>query len=365
MLRSIVRRSIVSLAANTVSHVETQSLCERSIVAIQGAATLFSRIILKDCRRCDQVKAMLQIGETNQRARYAWRQVGQAFPYLAEDLAQHIAGFLDLELCREDGIDHCRAASDEALRRQEDREEARRRQSWRARWRLERRLGTRYLKEGKAQRHDGIMERPDGTHTGDLSEQVGLVASAWKDILEKHKESEPDVEDFFKDFAPNMARSSWRLEPLTDADVTAAIRAQKPTADGFGDRQANELDIAFQWRPSLVTGLRYIDDGAETSDEADHGLPEPLCNTYTALADKPGETRKIPLAKRPLTVTARLFRGWEATRKDAVVERKERWLHPSIYGGRRGKRAMIHTDGVRSSEKRTRSAYRARRVGRF
>ena len=35
--------------------------------------------------------------------------------------------------------------------------------------------------------------------------------------------------------------------------VIQAVRAQKETADGLGDSQANEVGVAMQWRPALAT----------------------------------------------------------------------------------------------------------------
>ena len=119
--------------------------------------------------------------------------------------------------------------------------------------------------------------------------------------------------------------------------VIQAVRAQKETADGLGDWQASELDIAMQWRPALATGLRIIYDGAEAFGDDERGVPAQHCTSYTARGDKPGETRTLPLAKRPLTGTERLFRTWESTRTDAVMQWHEEWLHDGVCGGRKGR----------------------------
>ena len=298
----------------------------------EQAATARTRAMLRDVRRCEDLKALLARQDVGERARRVWAQVGQSWHSLSPETQQVIHPFLQLPLCNWEGVEYCRQRFDQALQEEQAWAKAKREQHWRADWRLNGRNGTRFLKEGPRPRNDGLMERKDGSMTADTAEQLELVYTEWEPILTKHRYGEPSIDEFFAIFGPFMRSAPMNLNDLTAEDVEKGIAAQKSgTANGLTDWQAEELEVVIAWHPATAHGLAAMYNFAEAPGG---DWPDPVVETYTSLADKPGETRRTPGVKRPLTVTERLYRIWGACRKQLLMLWQESWCHDGVFGGR-------------------------------
>ena len=176
-----------------------------------------------------------------------------------------------------------------------------------------------------------VLQRDDGTITGDVVEMDTLIRKAWLPIFAKHDGEKgaplPDADRFFKRYGGYIECFPQHLQPISLDEVRRVI--QRLDSDGAGGMDG--------WLPKELKLLpdRILELMLCLFDEIeDSGIwPAELCWAGISLIPK-GEGGN-PLDLRPITVTSCIYRVWAAARMAQCHLWQDKWIQPGQHGSRK------------------------------
>lgn len=180
-----------------------------------------------------------------------------------------------------------------------------------------------------------LLQRPDGTHTGNIKEMDGMLHAAWDPIMRRFAERpEPDPALFMQHYGHLLNHHPMAVRPLTGQRLHAQLQrtsAHKATGpDGWSVGAMRRLPI-----PTLELLAELLNAVERTGC-----WPAMLAAGYVSLIPK-GEGMQAT-NMRPLSVLPVIYRLWASLRLQEVMVWQETWLHPQAFGFRTGRSA---TDG--------------------
>jgi len=185
-----------------------------------------------------------------------------------------------------------------------------------------------------------VIERPDGTMTGNVEEAHRLVLGAWRKYLQRYLPGSGEVPTDFVDFyhrygmyIPTASRQAdWG--PITIEKVDAGIARMKEDSQGGVDgcTVAEFKSMPMPARCRVVQILNVVEEKGV--------WPMATIRALISMLDK-GAGRK-PLKLRPISVTALLYRLWAGIRSREWADWLETLdLPEGIFGGRKGRSAIV------------------------
>ena len=172
-----------------------------------------------------------------------------------------------------------------------------------------------------------LMERPDGTLTGNIMEMDGLAHAAWDPIICRYVNTpEPDVDKFMATYSHLVPNVPMQVEPISSVTLRHGLQhVAVDTAtgtDGWSVAHLRRLPTCIL--ESLAKFLNLVEECGQ--------WPSALAKGYISLIPK-GEGMQ-PTSMRPLSVLSNVYRIWAGIRLEDVMKWQESWIHPYAYGFR-------------------------------
>jgi len=185
-----------------------------------------------------------------------------------------------------------------------------------------------------------VVEKQDGTMTGNVSEAHQLIFEAWGKYLQRYLpgrgEVPPDFVDFYLEYGVYVTKANHQADwgRITVEKVDEGISRMKDGSqsgvDGCTVAEFKAMPIRTR---SRVADILNIVEGTGQ-------WPDATIRALISMLDK-GAGRK-PLKLRPISVTALLYRLWAGIRSREWAEWLETLdLPEGIFGGRKGRSAIV------------------------
>eukprot|EP00973_Karenia_brevis_P079296 11003709-Karenia_brevis.AAC.1 len=172
-----------------------------------------------------------------------------------------------------------------------------------------------------------VLQKPDGSYTGNSSEMDKLLLDAWLPIFCKWNQmKEPDWNAFEERFTQHIVEHPLNVSRINGMELQQVLQRMSgsPGLDGWRVSELKALPIFF---------LNLLADFLDTVERTGQ-WPKALLVAGTSLIDK-GLGPK-PADLRPITVMSCVYRLWAARRLKDLRTWQESWIPLGLHGFRAG-----------------------------
>ena len=173
-----------------------------------------------------------------------------------------------------------------------------------------------------------VLQREDGSLTGNLQQIDDLLRSYWLDIFRLY-ESLPEpswaaFRDRYQRCLP--ARSAMQQTPLTPERLKSTLdRMDKGSSMGADGWRVAELQAMPEaWLSRLCSLFHHVEATGKWPRALQIGLISPI----------PKEQGLKAKHTRPITVMSTVYRLWAATRVQELLQWQEKWISPRLHSYR-------------------------------